>query len=169
MENITTTDKNVWVEFFTASKLPIRNNLNFETIEEWQNEYRKTKEAFDKKEDIVKQLVKENVYTLILTDDNFEHYLEIIKSLNVNVDDWLKDSDDVNEEFLNDFKTNKVKTNDIYMTKPYTNKRGWFLEFDNYINDNHISTFFIVSFKQLNEFVFIICYANLINLTTNEI
>ncbi len=114
------------------------------------------------KSSIINDLIKNNEYTLNLNDHTFNNYLTLLNNLQIKTDNWLNNSDDVTDEFLNDLKNNNILTQDIFMTKPYQHKKGWFLEFDNYINDNHISTFIICPFKKLNEFLFVALYSNMI-------
>lgn len=164
MENITSVDKETWIQFFKQNNLPTREDLNYTTVEEWRTEYNKTKSAYTNKELVIKQLKDNNDVTLKLNNHQFNDYLTLLNSLNVKTEKWLEDSDDVTEDFLTLIKDNPVLSHDIYITRPDVNKRGYFLEFDNYISDCHISTFIIIQAQKLNQFLFIGFYSDLFTL-----
>jgi hypothetical protein len=156
----TVVDKNKWIEKFKQASLPVREDVNYETEEEWHNEYNKTKQAWEDKGKIIKNLIEKNSFTVCPLNDNvFDHYLTLLNKLEVNTANWLEESDNVDDDFIALSKSNVLLSKDIYMTKPY--KKTWLIEFDNYIDDKHIATFFAVRFEKLNEFLFICLYSNL--------
>ncbi len=149
-----------WIEQFKLNKLPVRDDLNLETEEAWQLEFDKTKKACLDRDHLVKKLTETNGLTICpLTDNVFDHYLTILNKIEVDTNHWLEESDSINDPFIELVKTNTLLSKDIYMTRPY--KKTWLIEFDNYINEQHVATFFAVSFQKLKEFLFISLYSNL--------